>query len=574
MVELKALFCLIGAVLINITLGTLYSIGNLNPYIASYMREKVDNNIAKEDGIWITSTFLLGQGIFLILGAYIERTFSVRIACIVGCIIHSASCFLTIWAIKVSYLVMIIIYGFGTGCGAGSAYMATIVAIQRWFPLNKGLFTGVILAGFGFGGLIYTNLQTWYINPDNKKTETSGYFSADVYESLPGLFKFMGCTFVVLQTIGCALVFPPPSIDSNISNGSNAQASVDQQKLDSNTRVPSLPQINQTSDLFSTKIFYIIGIMMALVVPGMTFVNSMGKSFGQVFISDDRFLAIITAIAAIFNSCGRLFWGYLMDRLTFSSCLLLKCTLFILLIVTFPLEFVLQSKTLYTIWMLGLFFTFAGIFVIFPVFIDNVFGGRFSGMAYGILYNFLSLSSILSSFIIPWMMKKEGPQKAANDESLSSRIIPPIGIALLYVCCVVVYYIFIPVKRLEEFIDRKKVAEYDRVMNISKQLPSYLHGTSIKSQLNQTKPINPMKSKSRSRSANSKPVTIVDEKRNTEDLLQQNQLIKAPSTKSMVPATAATKSELSTLEGKNSLGTVVYLNRPNETQEIKKLPAN
>jgi len=40
------------------------------------------------------------------------------------------------------------------------------------------------------------------------------------------------------------------------------------------------------------------------------------KSFGMLHeaLADDNFLTIVGALAAVFNCCGRLFWGNMMDR--------------------------------------------------------------------------------------------------------------------------------------------------------------------------------------------------------------------------------------------------------------------
>ncbi len=39
----------------------------------------------------------------------------------------------------------------------------------------------------------------------------------------------------------------------------------------------------------------------------MGYINTMYKAFGQTFISDDHFLAIVGAFAAVFNSAGEEF---------------------------------------------------------------------------------------------------------------------------------------------------------------------------------------------------------------------------------------------------------------------------
>ena len=47
----------------------------------------------------------------------------------------------------------------------------------------------------------------------------------------------------------------------------------------------------------------------------------MYKSFGQTFIANDFFLSQVGSFASVFNACGRLIWGRLMDKTSFKVCL-------------------------------------------------------------------------------------------------------------------------------------------------------------------------------------------------------------------------------------------------------------
>ena len=58
-----------------------------------------------------------------------------------------------------------------------------------------------------------------------------------------------------------------------------------------------------------TSEFWILWFTFFLNTQAITYINSMYKAFGQEFIDDDHFLAVVGAVAAVFNSTGRLFWG-------------------------------------------------------------------------------------------------------------------------------------------------------------------------------------------------------------------------------------------------------------------------
>lgn len=44
-------------------------------------------------------------------------------------------------------------------------------ANKKWFPSNKGLANSAILFGGGAGGIIFTELETLYINPQNQSPD-------------------------------------------------------------------------------------------------------------------------------------------------------------------------------------------------------------------------------------------------------------------------------------------------------------------------------------------------------------------------------------------------------------------
>jgi hypothetical protein len=60
---------------------------------------------------------------------------------------------------------------------AGIAYMVPVHNGWLWFPDNPGLATGVIISGYGLSGLIFNNVATAIINPDNLRTTDPAYVS-------------------------------------------------------------------------------------------------------------------------------------------------------------------------------------------------------------------------------------------------------------------------------------------------------------------------------------------------------------------------------------------------------------
>lgn len=55
----------------------------------------------------------------------------------------------------------------------GSVYMVAVHHCWLWFPKTPGLVSGIIIGGYGLGALIFDQVSTAIINPDNAKFDSS-----------------------------------------------------------------------------------------------------------------------------------------------------------------------------------------------------------------------------------------------------------------------------------------------------------------------------------------------------------------------------------------------------------------
>ena len=51
--------------------------------------------------------------------------------------------------------------------------------VMAWFPNKPGLMSGVVVAGYGFGSVIWNPLETGFVNPDNVSPEAADDGSED-----------------------------------------------------------------------------------------------------------------------------------------------------------------------------------------------------------------------------------------------------------------------------------------------------------------------------------------------------------------------------------------------------------
>jgi OFA family oxalate/formate antiporter-like MFS transporter len=67
------------------------------------------------------------------------------------------------------------LYCFGWGIASGLSFYAPMHQGWGFFPDKPGFASGLIISGFGGGGLLFNNLTTKIINPHNYHTDDERY---------------------------------------------------------------------------------------------------------------------------------------------------------------------------------------------------------------------------------------------------------------------------------------------------------------------------------------------------------------------------------------------------------------
>lgn len=66
-----------------------------------------------------------------------------------------------------SYGAFLFFYSIIFGSGIGLSYFTPLVCAWEWMPDRKGLASGVVMGGFGFGSFFFGLLAMQLVNPDN-----------------------------------------------------------------------------------------------------------------------------------------------------------------------------------------------------------------------------------------------------------------------------------------------------------------------------------------------------------------------------------------------------------------------
>lgn len=187
-----------------------------------------------------------------------------------------------------SLIQLYLLYGIGTGIGVGMIYPCLMAYAVKLFPDKKGLSAGLLAASYGSGAIIFAPIAAQII-------AAYGVLAA---------FKALGSIFLVVICVLSRLIGDPPEAVS-VANNSGLTAAKATGGLDK-TR----------SEMVRSPIFYVVLALFTLgTTSGLMLMGSASPILQQILKVTPAQAAFIVGILAVFNTCGRLFWGWISDRI-------------------------------------------------------------------------------------------------------------------------------------------------------------------------------------------------------------------------------------------------------------------
>jgi MFS transporter, OFA family, oxalate/formate antiporter len=235
--------------------------------------------------------------------------------------------------------------GLLAGVGVGLAYVVPISVLVRWFPNQRGLVTGIAVAGFGAGAALISQL--------------AGYLLTVHAFSPFAVFGLFGLTFVVVATgAGSVMSFPDAT---NVDNGA------------------LLPY----GEILRRREFRILYLLMIVALAAGFSVNANMK---ELFPSGGITTGILgVSLFAVANALGRLAWGALFDRT--SSALVLRMNLIAQAIVLCSSPWLLTSTPGFLLFATAAGFNYGGVLVLYAATVTHVWGAERVGQVYGMLFS-------------------------------------------------------------------------------------------------------------------------------------------------------------------------------------------
>jgi OFA family oxalate/formate antiporter-like MFS transporter len=377
----------VGALLIQLSLGAIYIYGVFKQPLKDLFPAWSPTDLALPSQL-VLAFFALS----MILAGRIQDKLGPRIIATIGGVLLGIG--LVIASFATDLTVFVIGFSVIGGIGIGSAYVCPIATCVKWFPDKRGLITGLAVAGFGAGGLVFTPVAKSLI-------ASSGIMST---------FLYLGIIFFIAVVIGAQFMVNPPA--GYKPEGWNPPAPA------AGASVPAKADYTWTEMLKTAQFWllwltYFAGCTAGLMI--IMNVTNVWQSFSLLdlvkdtpTIPKDTFADIFSKgataviIVAIFNSLGRIVWGKISDNIG------RKTTLFIMFILSGIVMLVLNWLNSYTLFLTGaatVGFCFGGFLALFPAVTADYFGTKNMGANYGWMFTAYGVGGLFGPWLAPKLME-------------------------------------------------------------------------------------------------------------------------------------------------------------------------
>jgi len=388
----------LGALLIQVSLGAIYIYGVFKAPLAARFPDWSPTDLALPSQL-VLACFALS----MVVAGRVQDKFGPRIIASIGAFLLGSGLVVASFATNLTVFIL----GFSVlgGFGVGAAYVCPIATCVKWFPDKRGLITGLAVAGFGAGGLVFTPVAKLFIaSPDIGIMKT---------------FMFLGAIFFVAVLLGAQLMKNPPAgWKPEGWNPPAPAAGAAPVKADY-----TWTEMLKTVQFWLLWLTYVAGCMAGLMI--IMNVTNVWTSFSLLdlgkdgaVVGKDAYAQVLanTGLAvmavSILNALGRIIWGKVSDSLG------RKPTLMLMFLLSGVAMFALNWLTSFPLYLTGVCLVgmcFGGFLALYPAVTADFFGTKNVGANYGWMFAAYGAGGLLGPWLAPKLMEvvqKVGFEKA------------------------------------------------------------------------------------------------------------------------------------------------------------------
>ena len=359
----QGIWVIFGALLIQLSLGAIYA-------WSVFAKPLQASGWTTSDTQWPFTVGLVTFALVMVYAGRVLYTLGPRKLTVAGGIMLGSGYLLAGATGGDSFWPTLIGVGLLGGAGIGLGYVVPIAVGMQWFPDKKGLITGIAVAGFGMGAMIWVKLAgTW------------GGLIADY--GIGSTFMIYGAMFTALVVLGSLWMrFPPHFVPPKPDHKPG--------KFDF-----------QSSEMIRTVHYWSIFSTFAIgATAGLMCIGLMKQFPSQALVANgmpeptaDAAAGTAMVIFAIFNAIGRIGWGKISDSIGHAvncdhhgrkTSLMMMAASQGVFVVMFPYIAGIEYALYLFAALIG--FNFGGNFALFPAITSDTFGHKFFGQNYGYVF--------------------------------------------------------------------------------------------------------------------------------------------------------------------------------------------
>jgi OFA family oxalate/formate antiporter-like MFS transporter len=378
----------VGALLIQVSLGAIYIYSVFKPGLKARFPDWSNTDLALPSML-----VLLFFGLATIFAGRVQDKIGPRYVAMTGAVLLGLGLMLA----SFSNSLFMFTLGFGVigGIGIGAAYVCPIATCVKWFPDKRGLISGLAVAGFGAGGLVFAPVAKALI----------------LSVGVMNMFLYLGGIFFVIVMIGAQFMITPPAgycppgwtPPTATGNAAACATGVDY----------TWQEMIRTPQFWLLWISYFAGcsagflIIMNTVNIWQSFsILNLAPKFptipGAVYL--DIITKGTTAVMAIsvVNALGRIIWGKVSDSIG------RKNTLYIMFLYGGVVMLSLNWLTSFPLFLFGVMsvgFCFGGFLGLYPAVTADYFGTKHMGVNYGCMFMAYGVAGLFGPWIAPKLMR-------------------------------------------------------------------------------------------------------------------------------------------------------------------------
>jgi OFA family oxalate/formate antiporter-like MFS transporter len=374
----------VGALLIQLCLGAIYAWSVFTPYLTGKTKDPVHQfNFTSTQTQIIFSVGLAAFAVTMIFAGRWQAKRGPQLVSVVGGLVLGAGYVLGS-IVGTSFIGQVLAIGLIGGAGIGLAYVCPIAVGMRWFPDKKGLITGLAVAGFGFGAMIWVKLAgSW------------GQLLAKY--GVIKVFLIYGIVFAAVVLVGSIFMkYPPEGWKPKGWNPEEAGTNKNNHGgLEFNSR--QMLKTPQFYALWTTFVFSAMAGLMTIGIIklfGIDALQKAGYSEVQASAIAGTSMAVFLSIA---NGLGRIIWGTVSEKLgRKQSILIMTLAQGIVMLVFYYMG---SSEMLFYLGATLIGFNFGGNFSLFPTATADFFGTRSVGLNYGWMFTAYGAGGIIGPIL-------------------------------------------------------------------------------------------------------------------------------------------------------------------------------